>query len=342
MCRRTYREPVVTLRPATELLCLGELLVDMVPGTPAAGLAEADTFVRAAGGAPANVAVAASRLGAGAAVAAAVGDDPFGASLERVLREAGVDTTFVRRVQRQTAVAFVGLGDQGEGDFMFYGDDPAHDHLTQEHAVEAVSELVATTGTRALHFGSVCLAREPARSATAAAIEVAARGGCLISCDVNLRTSFWSDLETARRVVREFLSSADVVKLSAAEAAFLAGHGSEQGARVADELLTGGASLVLISRGAAGAEAHTRNFVVSAPSPRVRAIDTTGAGDALCGAVLAATLADPAVWADERSATLALEQACAYAALSTTRRGGIPSYASAAALQSFLAGGTGA
>ncbi len=324
-----------------KLLCLGELLVDMVPATHGAGLAEADTFVRAAGGAPANVAVAASRLGAVAGVAAAVGNDPFGAWLASVLRAASVDTRFLRRVDRQTAVAFVGLGSADERDFMFYGDDPAHDHLTPQHAWEAASALAATGGTRVLHFGSVCLAREPARSATAAAIEVATDGGCLISCDVNLRESFWPDLSTARAVIWEFLARAHIVKLSAEEAAFLAGPEFGPGDRVPAALLAGGADLVVVSRGAGGAEAHTPGFVVSAPSPRVAAIDTTGAGDALSGAILAASLRDPAVWTEQQGATRALARACAYAALSTTKRGAIPSYASAEELASFLGGAHG-
>ena len=319
------------------LLCLGELLVDMVPERPGLSLRDADTYVRAAGGAPANVAVAASRLGATAGLAASVGADPFGTWLEGTLSGAGVDTTFVLSVHRPTAVAFVGLSAEGDRDFLFYGDAPAHFDITPEHATAAATALARAGGTRVLHFGSVCLAREPARSATAAAIDVATAAGCLVSVDVNLRESFWDDLETARDVIWSYVERANIVKLSAVEAAFLAPGEDHAGAVVATRLLAKRATIVVVSRGATGAVAHTEEDVITSSAPVVRAVDTTGAGDALCGAVLAATLEDPSVWSDPGRAQRALTRACAYAALSTTARGAIPSYVSAADFDSFEA-----
>lgn len=309
----------------------------MVPDRSGLGLRDADTYVRAAGGAPANAAVAATRLGARGAMAASVGADPFGRWLERTLRETGVDTTFVRTVDKPTAVAFVGLGDEGERDFLFYGDDPAHYAMTREHATSATTALAQAGGTRILHFGSVCLAREPARSATEAAIDVAAQSGCLVSIDVNLRESFWGDLDLARDVIWSFVRRAHIVKLSADEAEFLMPREDQPGSKVASRLLDEGATLVVVSRGAHGAHAYADGHEIEALAPVVRAVDTTGAGDALCGAVLAATLDDPEVWAEPSRARAELARACAYAALSTTARGAIPSYVSAAELASFEA-----
>lgn len=321
--------------PGYDLLCLGELLIDMVPADAGASLERAATFVRAAGGAPANVAVAAARLGAGVGVVATVGHDAFGRYLLTTLDEAGVDTTSVHRVPRQTAVAFVGLSDGGERDFEFYGDEPAHDHITEEQAVTAVGRLTGAGTTPVFHFGSVCLAREPARSATEAAIAAAQRAGCLVSCDVNLRESFWQDLDAARDVIWRYVERADIVKLSAEEATFL-GRGAQRTASdVVDRLLVGTASLVVVSGGARGATAYTRGFHVSAAAPPVRAVDTTGAGDALTGALLAATVQRPGVWDDAQGAETALRRAVTYASLSTTRRGAIPSYPEAAELESF-------
>lgn len=321
---------------APALLCLGELLVDMVPEEEGASLESARRYLWAAGGAPANVAVAAARLGTPSAVAAAVGDDPFGRALVAELARAGVDVEGVEHVPRPTAVAFVALAEGGERGFMFYGEDPAHDHLSPERAVAAVGRLSAAPGARCLHFGSVCLAREPARSATAAAIAAARAAGCLVSCDVNLRESFWADLGEARDVIRRFASEADLVKASEEEAAFLAGEGGEPERRFVEGLLGGRARLVVVSRGARGATAHAGRLTVDASPPAVASVDTTGAGDALTGALLDATLRAPDAWDDEASARAALERACAYAALSTTRRGAIPSYPTAAELAAFL------
>lgn len=319
-----------------QLLCLGELLVDMVPQEEGASLAEARSYLWAAGGAPANVAVAAARLGARSAVVAAVGDDPFGQALRDELARAGVDVSGVARVPRRTAVAFVSLSAGGERGFMFYGDDPAHDHLSTADALEAVARLAGAEGARCLHFGSVCLARDPARSATDAAVAAARAAGCLVSCDVNLREGFWPDLGEARAVIGAFAARADLVKVSEEEALFLAGPGDEPERRLVNDLLAAGARSVVVSRGARGASAHTAGFSVDVAPPRVRSLDATGAGDALTGALLAATLSAPATWDDPGSARAVLERACAYAALSTTRRGAIPSYPTADELAAFL------
>lgn len=319
-----------------QLLCLGELLVDMVPQEEGQGLESARTYLWAAGGAPANVAVAASRLGARSAVVAAVGDDPFGRALRHDLARAGVDVEDVAAVPLRTAVAFVSLAEGGERGFLFYGDDPAHDHLTTERALAALRRLEGAAGPRCLHFGSVCLSREPARSATVAAVEAARAASVTVSCDVNLREAFWRDRDEAREVIGGLAARADVVKVSEEEARFLAGDGPEPERRLVRALLDGQTRLVVVSRGAAGASAFTAGFTVDAAAPRVRSVDSTGAGDALTGALLAATLRAPVTWEDASAARRELERACAYAALSTTRRGAIPSYPTAEELAAFV------
>ncbi len=318
------------------ILCLGELLVDMVPAETGQSLERSRAFVWAAGGAPANVAVAARRLGTPSALVAAVGDDAFGRALRSEMADDGVDVEDVALVPQQTAVAFVSLSAEGERGFLFYGDDPAHDHLALERAVAAVRRHAGSGGGRCLHFGTVCLARDPARSATAAAVDAARAAGWLVSCDVNHRERFWRDADEAREVILSFVAMADLVKLSEEELAFLAGPGGVEAERgLVDGLLAGRARGVVVSRGAAGATAHAGGFEVDAPAPRVDAVDTTGAGDALMGALLASTASDPGLWAAPATARAALERACAYAALSTTERGAIPSYPSAAELQAF-------
>src|SRR5690606_2710260 len=108
-------------RPGARLVSLGEFLIDFVPADRGVTLEDAERFVRAAGGAPANVAVGASRLGVPAAFLGKVGDDPFGRHLAQVLEREGVDASGVRFDQEaRTALAFVSLGEGGERDFVFY------------------------------------------------------------------------------------------------------------------------------------------------------------------------------------------------------------------------------
>jgi sugar/nucleoside kinase (ribokinase family) len=72
------------------------------------------------------------------------------------------------------------------------------------------------------------------------------------------------------------------------------------------------------------------------PGYAVTAVDTTGAGDAFSAAVITAALRDAATWDTERHTVAALRRACAYAALSTTRPGAMPSYGDEHELNAFM------
>src|SRR3990172_11996279 len=103
------------------VVCFGELLIDFVATETGVSVGEASGFMKAPGGAPANVAVAVSRLGHEAAFVGQVGDDPFGHFLAEVLDAEGVDIRGVRfSAEARTALAFVSLGPDGERSFVFY------------------------------------------------------------------------------------------------------------------------------------------------------------------------------------------------------------------------------
>ncbi|MGL4693606.1 MAG: PfkB family carbohydrate kinase, partial [Stenotrophomonas maltophilia] len=112
----------------SKIVCFGEILIDLLaqppatPDTPRASL-------QYAGGAPANVAVAAARLGADTHFAGMLGQDMFGDFLAESLASAGVATDcIVRTDAAKTALAFVALDASGERSFSFYH-PPAADLL---------------------------------------------------------------------------------------------------------------------------------------------------------------------------------------------------------------------
>ena len=110
------------------IVCFGEALIDFL-AQPQASLAEPRAFLQFAGGAPANVAVAAARLGAPADFVGMLGADLFGDFLLASLGEAGVGTGYIRRTAAaKTALAFVALDADGERSFSFYR-PPAADLL---------------------------------------------------------------------------------------------------------------------------------------------------------------------------------------------------------------------
>ncbi|XP_073290524.1 fructokinase-like [Primulina huaijiensis] len=111
------------------IVSFGEMLIDFVPTVSGVSLAEAPGFLKAPGGAPANVAIAVSRLGGKAAFVGKLGDDEFGHMLAGILKENGVSADGVNFDKgARTALAFVTLRADGEREFMFYR-NPSADML---------------------------------------------------------------------------------------------------------------------------------------------------------------------------------------------------------------------
>lgn len=118
------------------IVSFGEMLIDFVPTVSGVSLAEAPGFLKAPGGAPANVAIAVSRLGGRAAFVGKLGDDEFGRMLEGIVKENGVDASGIRFDQgARTALAFVTLRADGEREFMFYR-NPSADMLLKPEELD--------------------------------------------------------------------------------------------------------------------------------------------------------------------------------------------------------------
>lgn len=306
--------------PRFDAAAVGELLVDLTQqGVDADGF---PLFKANPGGAPANAMAAVARCGLSVCLIAKVGDDAMGRLLEDALARAGVYTGgLVRGGDASTTLALVTLDAAGERTFGFLRKPGADARLRPD---ELDTRLI--DGARLLHFGSVSLTEEPARSATRAAVACAKRAGRLISFDPNLRMPLWRSPEQARRALRWGLAQADIVKLSAEEAAFLFGPCPPEEA--AARILAGfGAQLVAVTLGADGCLVQTAAARVRAAAPAVRPVDTTGAGDIFTGSLLSCLLradAAPAALGEAALCQMA-RYACAAASLSTERPGGLAS-----------------
>ena len=111
------------------VVSFGEMLIDFVPTESGVSLSESSGFLKAPGGAPANVAIAVSRLGGRAAFVGKLGDDEFGHMLAGILRKNDVDDQGINFDKgARTALAFVTLRSDGEREFMFYR-NPSADML---------------------------------------------------------------------------------------------------------------------------------------------------------------------------------------------------------------------
>lgn len=299
-------------------VCLGETLIDFVPSEGGLGLAGTAEFHKAAGGAPANVAVGLARLGVPTAFMGMVGDDAFGTFLSDTLASAGVQVAALRRTrQAPTTIAFVSLDEHGEREFMFYRNPGADTLLRAEDVDEA---LIGET--RLLHFGSLGLVAEPARSATLHAVALARDHNKLVSYDANLRLPLWPDEDAAREGLMLGLKQASIAKLSEEELQFLSG--CEDLSEGIERVWHPALALLVVTRGRNGSYFATANAQGSVASFAVPTVDTTGAGDGFMAGLLAALIGDPEALHDIGRLSSACRFANAVGALATTQRGAIP------------------
>lgn len=319
------------------IVCFGEALIDFLaqpPESPSAPRA----FLQFAGGAPANVAVAAAKLGADVDFVGMLGADPFGDFLAASLVQAGVGTRYVRRTAAaKTALAFVALDASGERSFSFYR-PPAADLLFR--AGDFDDACFADAGI--LHICSNSLTDAALATTTQEAIVRAHAAGALVSFDMNLRRSLWPEDADPLARLWPVMDSADLIKLAREELDVLVeACGSE--AAVIERLWRGRARWLIVSDGALPLQWHTRTQRGTLNAFPVQAVDTTAAGDAFVGGLLA-WLAQHDVGARELDAFLrspdrvrpALRQAAAAGAIAVTRRGAFAAMPGAADIASLL------
>jgi fructokinase len=275
-------------RPALDVVSFGEVLWDLFEVGP-------DTFRRAPGGAPANLAFALARLGRRASIVGAVSRDAFGDDLVARLRTSGVDVSSIVRLPNRTGLAFVRRDARGEPSFLFYRHDTADMVLGPSHLRPAMLRA------RFAACGTSTLVREPLASATRRFVDLAERAGAGLVVDLNVRAHLWPSARAMRAAAAELAGRAALVKASRADLDALGGDCFlRRHAR--------GATWVL-SAGAGAARAVGAHGSVAVPALRAKCVDATGAGDAFLAGVLAVLAArgaapgssawrDPAVFSD--------------------------------------------
>ena len=321
-----------------DVICLGELLIDMVSTKEDVSLAQAPGFVKAPGGAPANVAVAVARMGMSAGFIGKVGRDFFGKFLTSVLEAEGVDCTHLAYSdEARTTQAFIGVQSSGDKDVEFY----RHPGADQMLRPEDITPGYIVCG-KAFHFGSISLIDEGPKAATLACAELAREKGLLVSYDPNYRPALWDTEAHARDEMLRGFDNADVAKVSEEEWEFITGTPDfPQGAA---KILGRGVKLVVVSRGEKGCWFTTGRHIGEMPGHHVDVAETIGAGDGFLGGMLVELL--HAIGAGVRLETLAQEQivgamrvANAAGALTCTKVGAIPALPTRAEVETFLEAG---
>ncbi len=308
----------------SEVICLGELIVDMISSTRDASIEASESFFPTPGGAPANVAVGLVRQGISASYIGKVGEDAFGHLMLNTMLAQGVDASGIAfDVDARTTLNFNARRADGVRECLFYRNPGADMRL-------APDDIKPDLFRNALvfHFGSVTLSSENGRAATDRALEYAKANDLLVSYDPNLRLGLWNSPEGAiREIIASYFGKANFVKISDDESEFILGTSDPR--KIAEKLAAMGVKLVAVTMGSKGCfwSDGTHEGQIDAFNDGIFMVDTTGAGDSFVASMVAHLAlrkkAGKPLAADEEYAA-----ACDFAnragALATTRFGAIP------------------
>lgn len=314
-----------------QALCIGELLIDFVSTTPDVTLAEAPGFVKAPGGAPANVAVGLAKLGVDAGFIGKVGADPFGDFLTDTLKQNSVDTAYlIADEASRTTLAFVATRSDGMKDITFYRHPGADIQLSPDEI-----DVNYIQSAELFHYGSVSLSHSPTREATLKAIKCAKSTGAFTSYDPNLRLMLWDNADDAKHWIWEVMPYADVVKISEEEWEFVTGD--VELVRGVERILGLGVKLLVVTLGERGCYYTNGNVQGNVDGFAVEVVDTLGAGDAFVAAMLTQLMDKPELESLNKDQLDAIMQySNAAGALATQKVGVIPSLPTHSEIIHFL------
>ncbi len=302
-----------------KIFCIGELLIDFVAENQGSDLRKASVFTKKAGGAPANVACAISKLGGSSTFIGCIGDDPFGNFLEQILIENSVDTRHLQKTDTFTTLAFVSIAENGERDFVF--------SRGADRELKYLPKIKSEFKGNMLHLGAAtALLGGPLESAYGHYFFDGLTERAFISFDPNFRQDLWKRREGGfiKKCI-PFIEKSHLCKFSLEEAQLLSGK--EDLTEASTVLHNLGTEAIVITLGGEGTYLSTGSRHGIIPSIAVEAVDTTGAGDAFIGCLLylLSALEDPSeVMGNFEFLMEMVRKANAAGALTTTQFGAIP------------------
>ena len=263
-----------------DIVCIGIAIMDMFPSEYGKHLTDVPYFIPAPGGAPANVAVAAARLGAESAFIGKVGDDIFGHHLATVYESYGVHIKGMRFDKSAcTTMNIHAKPDEETTEYLFYR-KPGADTLLRPDELD--TDLINSCDI--LHFDSLNLTHEPVRNTTLKAIKIVKKNGGTISFDVNYREPVWKNKQEAIDSILEIIPLVDIIKLNDDELSLLTGSDNPEIA--VPPILALGPHILLLTMGSEGSWAFTKNEGVFIEAFKINAVDTIGCGDAFTAGFL--------------------------------------------------------
>lgn len=281
------------------VLVIGEALIDIVEG--AGGDREL------VGGSPANVAVGLARQGHDVRLLTRLGRDARGERIAAQVTASGAVVTDDSWTDAATSTARARLRADGSAEYDF--------------AIDWSIPTLPLGEAVAVHTGSIALFLEPGGRAALDALENAA-GRAVVTLDPNIRPALVGEHRTALARFVAAARTADLVKLSDEDAAWLfPGLVPEQ---VLAEIATYGPRIVVITRGGEGALGLGPGGITEVQPFPVDVADTIGAGDAYMASLISSALEDPLLFSSEPALERALRRAAVMSGITVSRPGANP------------------
>ncbi len=302
-----------------DTLHMGRSSIDLYANDVGSAFVDINSFAAYVGGSPTNISVGARRLGLDTVLLSGFGEDPPGDFILNFLNKEGVETKFSpRKPGHRTSAVVLGIEPPDKFPLVFYRDNCADVELTIDDVLAApVAE------SSIFQFAGTNLSKEPSRSATMFAAELAQRSGTEVVLDIDFRPDQWHDPRAFGVAVRSILPLVDIVIGTEDElnAALLMDtgqmnltHSQVSDTRVEGDveeaietLLSLGPKVLLQKLGADGVRVHARNDEgkierIDAPGYPVEVYNILGAGDAFAAGFLYGYVKD---WGWYKSARLA-------------------------------------
>lgn len=279
-----------------ELLTVGRISIDLYCDQVGADWDAAQTFSKAVGGSPTNVAIAAARLGHRTAVFTKVGEDPFGQVAIGELRDFGVDTRYVSvEPGTVTPLAFAVLDPPEDPQLLFRRDPPVPDFQLRPGDVDAATIAEVPI----LWVTASALSQEPSASTAQDMLQTRARRRHTV-LDLDYRPTFWRSREEASARIAAAVDHATIAVGNREECSVAVG--TDDPREAARRLRAKGVELAVVKLGADGVLLSSDQGERLTPPPRIEVVCGLGAGDAFGGALAHGLLNE---WPHERTIAFA-------------------------------------
>ena len=286
-----------------DVIAMGRSSIDLYSNDVGAPFVEITSFAAYVGGCPTNISVGTRRLGLRSALLTAVGQDQVGDFILHFLRNEGVETRFIpHKPGRRSSAVVLGIEPPDRFPLTYYRENCADIELTID---DVLATPIADSG--ALLISGTGLSKEPSRSATLFAAELARQAGVPVVLDIDFRPDQWHDPRAFGVTLRAALRLVDIVLGTEDEinAAMLTDpaqihltHSQVSDAHVSGDidaaikaLLALGPRALLQKRGGDGARVHVASpdgppQQIDAPGFPVEVYNILGAGDAFASGFL--------------------------------------------------------